>query len=579
MQTMTLWEYAMTKLDEYRKKFPQYNDLSDGQLAYGIYNKTYRDLPLVQFAKQLGFNKTQTLDFLKVAGQKGDAVRFENQTSANVGNNPTGALRSFFQGMTFGGGDEVVAAGTAGAKSLLGQGAGSFSDMYEQELQKERSRLGQFRETNPKTAIASELVGGAVVPLGTAKNVKQGVGLGLGLGGSGAFFSADGSINDRLMAAPVGAALGAILGGTFAVAGTTIAEQIRSYISKKAQTAAAQGGKTVQQLRSEANAAYKNAAEQGVKIAPEEFAKIIDNTISEVTGSGRASRAISSSLTPKSSGVISDIKKEVTNIIKTEGDAVGFDDLQYWRGLAGDAAADFTNPAEQRVAGIIKKNIDDFVENLSEGQIYSGNSAKAVSELKKARETWKKMRKTEVVDKLLRDAQTYAGGLESGLRNQISNILRSEKKRRQFSKSELALLTQIRNGTPIGNLIGNISAAGFSLTGGRNVMGGGLASTTGVLAAAAGSQIGDPAIGAAVGLLLEQSATTGVRFVREMSLKNKVELFRNIVANNLADEVIKKNPGAYKILEASANLVESGATATTRGATAGLDQEIETLVR
>ena len=180
---MTLWEYAMTKLDEYRKKFPQYNDLSDGQLAYGIYNKTYRDLPLVQFAKQLGFNKTQTLDFLKVAGQKGDAVRFENQTSANVGNNPTGALRSFFQGMTFGGGDEVVAAGTAGAKSLLGQGAGSFSDMYEQELQKERSRLGQFRETNPKTAIASELVGGAVVPLGTAKNVKQGVGLGLGLAG------------------------------------------------------------------------------------------------------------------------------------------------------------------------------------------------------------------------------------------------------------------------------------------------------------------------------------------------------------------------------------------------------------
>ena len=96
----------------------------------------------------------------------------------------------------------------------------------------------------------------------------------------------------------------------------------------------------------------------------------------------------------------------------------------------------------------------------------------------------------------------------------ISNILRDPKKRKQFSRDEVALLTQIREGTPLGNLIGNIAQAGYSLTGGRNVFGGGLAGAGGVVGAAVGATVGDGLTGAAIGVLLEQAATTGVKYIR-----------------------------------------------------------------
>jgi hypothetical protein len=87
----------------------------------------------------------------------------------------------------------------------------------------------------------------------------------------------------------------------------------------------------------------------------------------------------------------------------------------------------------------------------------------------------------------------------------------------------------------------------------------------------AGAAIGGPA-GAAIGVLLEQSATTGVRYVREMGMKKQVELFRDIVANNLASQVQQANPGAYKILEAAAAAAEAAGQAVTRGTIAGADE-------
>ena len=121
---------------------------------------------------------------------------------------------------------------------------------------------------------------------------------------------------------------------------------------------------------------------------------------------------------------------------------------------------------------------------------------------------------------------------------------------------------QIREGTPIGNLIGNIAKAGFSLTGGQSVTGKGIAGATGGLAALGGFAAAGPE-GAALAILLEQGATTGLRYVREMGMQQRVELFRDIVANGLADQVKQANPSAFRALQAAANSATKGTIAAT----------------
>lgn len=565
----------MSKLDQVRQQYPEYKDWSDERLAYGLYKKFYSDKPLIGYAKEIGLDKKQSLSFLKYAADQGGKVGFEAETEPSVGGTGMGALRSGFQGLTFGAGEEIVAGGTAAARKLLQGDERALGDIYQQELERERQRLGQFEEERPGLALTSEIVGGVAAPLGAVKTVRGAIGTGAGLGAFGAAASAEGDIEDRLMAAPVGAAMGAVLGGTLQVFGNTVADNIRGYISKKAQQAAAKGAKAVDELKAEARKAYDAAGAAGVSITPEAFNDLIDKTVAEAAGRrGRISR-----LTPKAASVIDEMKDEASRMLGAEGRALGIEDIDEFRRLAKVPAADFANPEEQRVAGIIQSNIDDFLENLSADQIAAGEAKQAVEQLKKARETWSRMRKTERVEEILQNAMTYAGGLESGLRNQISNILRNPKKRRQFSKDEIALLTQIREGTPIGNLIGNIAQAGFSFTGGRSTFGQGLAGAGGLAAAAVGAAYGDGFLGAALGVLLEQAATTGVRYVREMSMQKRVELFRDIVANNLASQVQQVNPGAYRLLEAAAAAAEATGQAVTRGTIAGADEAAGMMTR
>lgn len=188
------------------------------------------------------------------------------------------------------------------------------------------------------------------------------------------------------------------------------------------------------------------------------------------------------------------------------------------------------------------------------------------------------MRKTEAIDKLLEKAGTYAGGKESGLRNQISNILRNDKKRAQFSKDEIELLTQIRQGSPLGNLIANIAAAGYSMTGGRGNLGQGLANTTGPIAAVVGYNVGG-LTGMGAALLLDQGVKTGIKAVQELSMEQKVMLFRDIVANGLASEVRKHNPTALRLLETAARNAPRAVPAAIAGADAPLTDEIDTMMR
>jgi len=558
-----------SSLAEFRQKNPAYDNVPDGKLLFGLYNHPdFENVPLMKFANAMDLSSSQKMEFLQYAGKQGKSISFNTKTGPSYGGPVVGGARAGLQGITFGGSDEVVGAGVAAAKKLGGDYR-PFSEIYRQEQSREKQRIEDFREDYPKTSLTAEITGGLALPLGSAKTVGGMLTTSGLMGGAAAFLNSDGSFNERVLQAPFGVLMGMALGGAFSVAGKTVNEQVKSFLTKRAAKAASQGAQALEKLKLEASEAYDKAFKAGVSIKPEAFKSMLDDVIAKVSGG----RPIRDKLTPKAADTITAMKDELKRVVK---DNTGFsiDDIDYLNKLTRAGKSEIGNQEEQRLAMMISENLDDFVNKLSNGDIYGGNVQTAVKELSKARSTWNRMKKTEVVEELLENAKTYAGGLESGLRNQISSILRNRKKRRQFNKDELKLLTQIREGSPIGNLIANMSMGGFSLTGGRsniNQMG-----ALGLIATSLGAAYADnPLVGAAIGAALEVGGATAVRYVREMSMKNKVELFRNIVANGLAKEVYAKSPRAFKMLEAAAG----GSQAATRGAIATGDDPVATEIQ
>lgn len=150
------------------------------------------------------------------------AIRLGGQITdknTNVGTGE-GMARAYLQGGTFGGGDEVVAAGTAALDALIN--GNDFGDAYDIRVARERAKIDQFRDDSPVLAYGSEFVGAVPTsviagPQSVANTVRgrlaQGVLTGAGQGGIYGFNADEGGAVDRMDGAGMGAGLGGFFGG------------------------------------------------------------------------------------------------------------------------------------------------------------------------------------------------------------------------------------------------------------------------------------------------------------------------------------------------------------------------------
>ena len=173
------------------------------------------------------------------------------------------------------------------------------------------------------------------------------------------------------------------------------------------------------------------------------------------------------------------------------------------------------------------------------------------SAFKDARSMWGKLRKTEQIDELLLNAGTYAGGLESGIKNQLNSILRNPRKQRNFTKAELKMMREISEGTPLGNLAGSVSQMGLSATGGRNVLSAGTGMAAG---GTAGFVIGGP-VGAAIGAGAELTAATALKYVREKSMEQQVKILRDLIASGQVEKFANQAPQAFAVIQQAAQKI------------------------
>jgi hypothetical protein len=165
-----------------RQQYPQYNDVSDGTLLYGIYQTTpnYKTMAMGEFADKVGMTSEQFNDMVTTAKEKGRNVTSSSTTENGPSNevitgfnqqdqsfvNPDmenmgmkeGLLSNAAQGVTLGGSDEIFGHMYA-MKEVLGGNELSYDDLYSRMKNFEEKRIADFRRTNPKTAFASEITG------------------------------------------------------------------------------------------------------------------------------------------------------------------------------------------------------------------------------------------------------------------------------------------------------------------------------------------------------------------------------------------------------------------------------------
>lgn len=168
-----------------------------------------------------------------------DAVQENGQDQGYL----AGITQQLRQGASFGFADEVGAAGAAvgGGIGAALQGRNPIEaagQSYDRRLGELRGSEREFREDNPKAAIASQILGGLGLAGGASKAVAgantlgqaalQGAKTGAAYGGLSGFGAGEGGLKNRAISSGIGAGIGGALGAAIPIAGYAVGKTVQA---------------------------------------------------------------------------------------------------------------------------------------------------------------------------------------------------------------------------------------------------------------------------------------------------------------------------------------------------------------
>lgn len=518
-----------------RQQFPQYNDLSDGDLLVGLHKRHYSDMHIRDFfdrADPQGTGRQSISDAQwpywveQVQRPRGDET--EAQTAERVGGSiqakpdsfGEGVLRSATQGLTFGAGDEIVAAGRSALDPLVhGFNGSNFSERFDVALNEERQKLDSFQDTNPVTAIGSEVAGAVAVPgLAGAKIAQRLLGSSSGAvraatgatiagveGGIYGFNAGEGGAVERAQNSLSTGAVSAAVGGAAPLVGKGAKSLFDRLAAQGPVRRAIRNAPSNEQLRQQANTVF-DAADQVTNLPRDPFRQNAARAIQDNLRKG-----MDPDLTPKASTVAQRFEDAATNPAPT----TTFRELDVLRSKAGVAAGSRL-PQEAAMGSRFSDAVNDTITNIDP----------ALSrEIGEARQMWGRMRRNETIQEIMRRAEFYKGGYVEGVRSQIRTLLKNRRSLRGFSRSEINLMEKIakggvgeKAGAFVRNVVGGNpitrTAAGF-LFGGQT--GAAASAAASVAGRAAGDAIRDTATQGRITSLEALIRAGGPEKVRQLS--------------------------------------------------------------
>lgn len=202
----------MPTIAEVRQKFPQYNDMSDAELASALHKKFYSDMPESEFATKIGLAQSAPSP-----PAKGSADRWSAADEAVAG-------------ATFGMSIPLAAAGMTPIE-MLAQRTLNPIDAYRNARNRMDADRAAYGADNPIKSVIGNAVGGLATGglaaksgatllgrfgPGPAARVGEAAAEGSIYGGLTGAGEARGSIDDQLGDVAKGAAIGGVLGGGLA---------------------------------------------------------------------------------------------------------------------------------------------------------------------------------------------------------------------------------------------------------------------------------------------------------------------------------------------------------------------------
>lgn len=502
----------MPTIAEIRKQYPQYDDMTDADLANALHGKFYADMPKEEFDARIGLSTASPVD-----QEKAKRDKYYSSGIYAGEYNPLGPIAKTIDAFASGAQRAPLFGWDDEAQAALATGFGMAGD-YEKSRAGFDAQKQAMREQNPVASGAGELAGGLATGGTLASGGATLAGRSLpvigrtgaaaleGAGYGGLVGAGEAAPGERLVGAGVGAGLGAAAGAGLSWAGDKLASR---YAAKASHSAAP----TVDDLAAASHGLYRQADQAGVVIKPQSTDRLLNN-MAFAAGKPNAN------LRPRTSGVMQDI-------IDLRGKPLtlqDFDELRQSVGLAMKGA----DAQDVRTLQRMKDVLDGFADRASPNDI-TGN-VDGFQYLKDARALWAKKSKTELVEQMmdLSDVQsaTYS---QSGMQNAIKQKAKQlygqivKGKVKGFTAEETALIRKLSKGemTPkVVEWLGKLAPRGVVSLGGS---------------AAAGMALGLPGAGlipGAVGFgaanLADRAALQGVRALRDAAASGSAPMLKAI---------------------------------------------------
>ncbi len=428
----------------------------------------------------------------------------------SAGSFAKGLLRSTFQGISLNFSDEAEAIITS-----LGS-----DQSYQEELDRIRQEIEQFRIENPTIALVSEIGGGvltAFVPgslafrgANLAQKAVRGIGAGAAVGGTAGFGAGEG-LEGSIKGAGVGAAIGGIAGGALPLVASGVGSLARKVVGQGKA-----GIPTTDEIFAAKKAAYKIFDDSDIAISPAAFKDMSDDVIRTLNKEGwRIAADPATMVAPRIVPALAELLGHVKG-----GKVISLQEWELARKTFNAARKD-AGTADAHFAGVAIDVMDTFFDNLSIKQLSKrglpattinareGVVREAVKQLKIGRNLHRRQIKSEIMDGIQEKAANDAGKgvpeertIRQGF-NSLANKMNqtgpggltqnAKRMRRLFNKEEKkAIISVVRPSKTIktARAIGKAAPSGaFNL---------GLSGPAAAIGGAAGVATLNPAIGAGV---------------------------------------------------------------------------------
>lgn len=434
-------------IGEIRQKYPQYDDMSDKELADALHAKHYSDMPINEFYSKIGLTQAGPKHGAVVPEQSmGDEVLRQLGLTAKH----TLAGLSSIPGMVGDAANATLNLPIRAINAATGSNIPTFglaSDELKRRLNsvfpQERTPTERVVGNASQMLAAAPVMGAgainsgieALAPLASNMAAQAGSALGGGLAG--------GVTKEVAPDSPWLQAGATLLGSLAGGGGVAVAQGM----AKSKQAAAAIP--TNEQIKSAASAAYDTADNAGVVIKPDAVKRLTSDIQGDLADFG-----MDATLHPRIMAVYNRLEAAGNENISLKG-------VDILRRVASNAAKS-PDPSEQALASKIIDKIDEFIGNLGPDDVLQGNADEGIAALTRARGLWSTLRKSEMIDNAVNSAELKAASTNSGgntqnaIRQALRAILDNPKKSRGFTGEEKQALEDIIRGTITQNTLRTI---------------------------------------------------------------------------------------------------------------------------